>query len=175
MDNLIFIGGIHGVGKGTICANVCINSHLIHLSSSQVLKWKDISSPQNKLVTDFEFTQDRLIENLKNIVQADKKYLLDGHYCLLDKDGKPERINQKTFELIDPFAFVIVTGNISEIKERLDKRDKVNYNLSLLEHFQLVEMEYAKSLSQILGKPLLVINKESHTKLNEFIKNESFT
>lgn len=175
MENLIFVGGIHGVGKGTICRNVCSKNELNHLTASDVLKWEEISTPQNKLVKDFTFTQDRLIENLKKIIIPNKKYILDGHYCLLDKEGKPERINQLTFELINPFALVLVTGNVGEIKDRLDKRDNVSYDINLLEDFQNIELEYAQFLSKFLNKQLLVINKVTEHILKDYIRNESFT
>ena len=47
MKNIIFIGGIHGVGKGTICKEVVLNTDLIHLTASQILKWEVISDSDN--------------------------------------------------------------------------------------------------------------------------------
>ena len=38
MKNIIFIGGIHGVGKGTLCEKVCNDLNIRHLSASEVLK-----------------------------------------------------------------------------------------------------------------------------------------
>ena len=61
MKNIIFIGGIHGVGKGTLCEKVCNELNLQHLSASEVLKWEEISEKENKLVNDFTLTQNRLI------------------------------------------------------------------------------------------------------------------
>jgi len=36
---IIFIGGIHGVGKGTLCKRIASDLNIIHLSASEVLKW----------------------------------------------------------------------------------------------------------------------------------------
>lgn len=69
MKNIIFIGGIHGVGKGTLCEKVCNKLNIKHLSASEVLKWEEISEKENKLVKDFTLTQNRLITNLKYIVR----------------------------------------------------------------------------------------------------------
>ena len=100
MKNIIFIGGIHGVGKGTLCEKICNEFNLSHLSASEVLKWEEISEKENKLVKDFTLTQNRLITNLKQIVNENEKYILDGHYCLLNKENFPKKIDFDTFDFI---------------------------------------------------------------------------
>ncbi len=40
---IIFVGGVHAVGKGTICENLSQKFNLEHLSASQVLKWDELS------------------------------------------------------------------------------------------------------------------------------------
>lgn len=37
-NDIIFIGGIHGVGKGTLCKRIESELGIIHLSASEVLK-----------------------------------------------------------------------------------------------------------------------------------------
>jgi adenylate kinase len=58
---IIFVGGIHGVGKGTICKVLAQKFDFEHLSTSQVLKWNEISNLKNKKVQNFAITQDRLL------------------------------------------------------------------------------------------------------------------
>lgn len=106
MKNIIFIGGIHGVGKGTLCEKICNDLNLRHLSASEVLKWEEISEKENKLVKDFTLTQNRPITNLQKIVKENEKYILDGHYCLLNYDRIPEKIDFETFSSLNPFAFI---------------------------------------------------------------------
>ena len=55
MKNIIFIGGVHGVGKGNICQNIKLNLNIIHLTASEVLNWKDISDIENKFVQDIKY------------------------------------------------------------------------------------------------------------------------
>ena len=80
-NNIIFIGGIHGVGKGTICKEIVSKTDLIHITASEILKWNEINSSDNKLVQNISSTQERLIYGLKNLIENDKQYLLDGHFC----------------------------------------------------------------------------------------------
>lgn len=175
MKNIIFIGGIHGVGKGTLCNIVCNELNFRHLSASDVLKWDEISEKENKLVKDFTLTQNRLITNLERIVNDTERYVLDGHYCLLNYNQEPERIDFNTFNLLNPFAFAVVIDDVQEIKRRLENRDKKDYDFELLLKFQELELEYSKELSNKLKKPHLVLRKGENQKLKTFLHNENFT
>ena len=52
MSGLIFVGGIHGVGKGTICTEICSQTDLIHITASEVLKWNEISDQVTNIFND---------------------------------------------------------------------------------------------------------------------------
>jgi adenylate kinase len=136
LKNIIFIGGIHGSGKGTICETLKNKLEIVHLTASEVLKWDELSSQKEKLVNDINETQNRLITNLKKIVEENKTYLLDGHYCLLNRDGIPEKISLQTFKDINPNKLILVIANPQTIKERLENRDTKTYDIRLIEQFQ---------------------------------------
>lgn len=162
MKNIIFIGGVHGVGKGHICQIIKSNVNIIHLTASEILKWKDISAIDNKLVQDIKETQDLLIVNLEKILEKDKQYLLDGHYCLLNKNGDSERVPFKTFEDLNLSKIIIVFEDAKTIKQRLEVRDGKKYNLDQITHFQNMEMNYAKEIRQKLNVPLLKIQSSNY-------------
>lgn len=175
MNNLYFIGGIHGVGKGTICKEIISDFNITHLSASEVLKWEEISSLENKKVNDFELSQNRLISNLNQITEPTKNYLLDGHFCLLNSENEPEKINKETFIELNPKAFIIVVDKIELIQKRLEKRDNKSYDIEILQKFQDLEFDYSISLSKELNIPIIkVINGNIQNLLN-FLKNESIT
>jgi len=175
MKNIIFIGGIHGVGKGTLCRKVCNDLNLRHLSASEVLKWEEISDKENKLVKDFTLTQNRLITNLQQIVRENERYVLDGHYCLLNKDNIPEKIDFDTFRTLNPFAFIIVVDDVQEIKKRLENRDNREYDFDLLLKFQELELKYSKELAEQLNKPHLTLKSEETNNFKTFLYDENFT
>ncbi|WP_439479285.1 ATP-binding protein [Chryseobacterium aquaticum] len=160
--NIIFIGGVHGVGKGHICQIIKSYVNIIHLTASEVLKWRDISATDNKLVQNISETQDLLIVNLEKIVEKDKQYLLDGHYCLLNKNGDSEKVPFKTFENLNLSKIVIVFEDAKTIKQRLEIRDGKKYNLNQITHFQNMEMNYAREISQKLNLPLLKIQSSNY-------------
>jgi adenylate kinase len=169
MENIIFIGGIHGVGKGTICNEIVLKTDLIHLTASQVLKWQEISDSDNKLVKNITSTQSRLIIGLKNLIKKDKKYLLDGHFCLLNSDGIPSRIDEDTFDQINPKAIVIVIDDVEKIAKRLKARDDKIYEVEVLNEFQQMEIEYAKYLSDKYSILYIEIKDGNYTQLMEII------
>ncbi len=155
LNNIVFIGGIHGVGKSTICRQICGEVKLEYLSASELIKWKDINEDvQNKKVKNIPATQDRLIIGLTNTVQENKFYLLDGHYCLLNSENEIVNIPLDTFKLINPISLNIVLGDINEIKNRLEKRNNRPYDQELLNRMQESELNYARHLSKTLGVTL---------------------
>jgi adenylate kinase len=169
MKNIIFIGGIHGVGKGAICKEIALKTDIIHLTASQILKWEEISDNDNKLVKNITSTQNRLIKGLKNLIKKDKKYLLDGHFCLLNSNEVPSRIDEETFDQINPKVIAIVIDDIEEIAKRLEARDGKIYDRNVLNQLQQMETEYAKYLSNKYSIPYIKIQDGNYTQLMQII------
>lgn len=164
-DNIIFIGGIHGVGKSSICQHICRELNMEYLSASELIKWQEINEDsKNKKVKDIPDTQNRLLKGLKNTLQKHKTYLLDGHYCLLNKDSEVEKISMDIFIQINPKVLCLIICDIKEIKKRLEIRDNKPYKYELLEQLQNSELDYAKHLSVALDIPLCI------EKSNDYIK-----
>jgi adenylate kinase len=156
--NIIFIGGIHGVGKGTICSKVKEVLEIEHLSASELLKWNEVNEdPKNKLVADIPSMQDRLIMGLRERVEPNRKYLLDGHFCLFDGKGKVEHVPFDTFSKIDPILISVLTAEPEAIVRRLTERDSKAYDLQLIRQMQEEEITYGKWVAGKLNKPFLVM------------------
>lgn len=170
-NGVTFIGGIHGVGKSTVCQNICHELNMEYLSASELLKWREINEDSsNKKVKDIPDTQNRLIGGLRNTVQKGKFYLLDGHYCLLNSNNEVINIPLDTFRQINPIALNIIIGDITEIKKRLEMRDNKSYDFNLLDHLQNSELTYAKSLSKILGLPLNIGTQNDYAEMISLLR-----
>lgn len=166
-NNIAFIGGIHGVGKSTVCRQICDALNLDYLSASDLLKWKEINEDvRNKKVSSISATQDRLLSGLTNMVQKDKNYLLDGHYCLLSIGNDVVEVPADTFKGINPISLNIIVGDIAEICNRLEKRDQRPYDYDLLMKMQDSELDYANRLSKTLG---LTLNIGSQNDFKEIV------
>lgn len=166
LNNIAFLGGIHGVGKSTICRQICDEVKLEYLSASELIKWEDINEDiRNKEVRNIPGTQERLIIGLTTSIQKNKTYILDGHFCLLNKENEIENIPLDTFKLINPFSLNIVLGDIIEIKNRLEKRDNRPYDKELLNRMQESELKYARFLSNTLGVTLNIGTQNDFSEL----------
>jgi len=177
-NNIYFVGGIHGVGKSTICKRLASELDIEYLSASEVLKWNEINTDiKNKRVNDIPNTQDRLINGLKGIILSNKRYILDGHFCLFNKDGIATKIPLETFLSINPITLTIIIGDIEEITLGLASRDKRDYSQESLKYMQDLEETYADNISNALNTPLLKFFKKDYdlhyktllSKLNESI------
>jgi len=168
---IIFVGGIHAVGKGTVCKELTEKFNFEHLSASQVLKWDEISDSKNKKVQNFTTTQDRLLTNLNRIVKPNKKYLLDGHFTLLNLNGEPEKIDESTFVGIQPESIILLICEPKIIFERLKQRDDSIYELSVLEKMQQMEIEYAKYISKKLEIHLFTVIDGNTNSVIEHLKS----
>ncbi len=172
MGNIAFIGGIHGVGKSTICQQICDKLNLVYLSASELIKWSDINEDvKNKKVENIQYTQDRLIIGLKNAIQTEKRYLLDGHYCLLNTNAEIENVPVSTFQMISPFSLNLILDDVYEIKKRIEARDNKYYDYELLSQMQDNELQYAKYLSEELGVTLGIGLRKNFSELLNSIYN----
>ena len=175
LNNIAFIGGIHGVGKSTICKQICDEIKLEYLSASELLKWKEINEDfPNKKVKSIPATQDRLIVGLKNTIQKNKSYLLDGHYCLLNSQNEIVNVPIETFKQIKPVSLNLILGDVIEIKSRLEKRDNRPYDQDILERMQDNELNYAKHLSTTLGTTLNIGTQDDFADLLTSLQNTFF-
>lgn len=161
------MGGIHGSGKGTVCKDISKRTNLINIVASELIKWNDISTQNNKKVNNINETQERLHNGISKIVNSNKAYLLDGHFCLFNDRGEISKIPQSTFERINPKLIAIVTEEIKIIQERLEKRDNRAYDFELLSKMQKVEISYSKEIAKILNIKHLEIKNGNYNLLLE--------
>lgn len=168
---IIFIGGIHGVGKGTVSKAICSQADTIHLSASDLIKWNEVSADEkNKKVENILGTQERLINELNFAVQEGKTYLLDGHFCLLNKNNEPEKVPFETFKKIAPIIIAVVVDDIAKIVNRLNSRDGKNYDFITLNNMQHMEVDYANELSVQLNTPFIIIKNGDPNELMRLIE-----
>jgi len=168
-NKIIFIGGIHGVGKGTLCKKLSSEMMIPHYSSSDLLKWDEISTKENKAVKDFKQTQNRLIAGIENQIEKDKLTLLDGHFCLLNQEGLPKKIDEEVFQQIQPLAICIKIQDIATIHERLKIRDGNKYKMETLDAMQRLELSQSLKVSQMLCIPLFQVEQSITMELKNFI------
>lgn len=168
--NIVFLGGVHGVGKTTFCE--MLNSrykHLKYLSASQLLNWSD---PTIKVVENVENNQKVLLQKLQKVVSYDYCYLLDGHFCLYNKNMLLQDIDIHVFEQLNPAFIILIERNVDMIHEQLMKRDKQTFSRDQIIQMMDRERSNAEKISKQFDIPLFIIkNNEITEDLSAYIEN----
>lgn len=169
---LIFVGGIHGVGKSSLCSWLCEKLGSEHLVAGDLLKAaKQQSQGPDKRVFDVERNQDVLVESLARNVRPGGKYFLDGHFVLVNGKSEIEEIQIRTFQAISPIAVVLVTEDPYLIAGRLGLRDGRTYQAGFLEALQNRESAHAKAVCRALQKTLLHARQGSGSDRDEILES----
>ncbi|MEK3719265.1 ATP-binding protein [Paenibacillus sp. FSL H8-0034] len=166
---MIFIGGIHGVGKTSLCKELTLRYKIPHYSASKLIsdEKKEVYS-KNKFIPDIEQNQDHLSNSI-NRLNINGWFLLDGHCCLLNQMSEITRIPFDTFDKISPSLIIVLTDLISSIQERFSQRDGYQFSPNLLEGFQNAEIEYAKEISNNLQIPILIAQSGDKMTIYDFV------
>lgn len=165
--NIIFVGGIHAVGKTTFTKLVkADNKNITLLSASDILKWKD---PREKDVEDVCENQNLLVEKLQKLVDIDKPYLLDGHFCLINSGGNVETVPMQTFLDINPEMIILLVEEPDVVMQRLKERDNRSYDLKKIKLLSDVELSWAHDVANILGIEIYTIKASEYAKVKPVI------
>ena len=108
---MIFISGIHAVGKGYFCGLVKKELGIEAYSASDLIaKARNASFSSDKLVAEIEENQQYLLAAVQELRESGSDFILDGHFCLINRStGEPERISLETFTTLKPEAIVLLT------------------------------------------------------------------
>lgn len=153
---VIFIAGVHGVGKTTLCSGIADSQGFIHKSASQLIREAKASAiaRNSKAVTDIPGNQQLLIDAVSRINQSGQTLLLDGHLALLNSARKAEALPTKVFADLGIDGIVMIHDKPSSIVERLKQRDGDGIGFDEIKALQALENSRAKIVTGELGLPL---------------------
>lgn len=155
---MLFIGGIHGAGKTTICEKVFTPLGYRCLTASKLIAAYGRRSDREKRVDNISNNQVALT---KQLILEKRKYcrlLLDGHFTLINSQGDIEPIDFEVFKEMSPTLLVLVKENPKIIAERLTKRDGKKWRISFLKSFQKSEELHARKIAEELDIPLRIVD-----------------
>lgn len=153
---VIFVAGIHAVGKTTACEKASRSLKMPSYTASGLIRTEKESaiSEVGKSVADILGNQELLIRGVKKVFkQSIGKIILDGHFTLLKTDGTVEAIPEEVFSALELDAIVVFYDEPISIAERLAKRDSTNADPIDIEDHQCREMDSAHSIADKLNIP----------------------
>jgi adenylate kinase len=155
---LIFVGGVHGVGKSSVCSDVAKETQARHLTASALIRAERASAITmgGKEVADLSGNQDLLIRGFRRLVrdECSTSVLLDGHFVLITSTWGVQPIPVDVFRALRITELVCFVGDPDEITERLRSRDGLVVKASEISELQRRELEQAMIVSEALGLPL---------------------
>ena len=171
---LIFVGGIHGAGKSTLCTTYCNDAGYEHLTASTLIKNSNPSFlGSGKQVRHIKKNQDALITALSQVRKSGKNYVLDGHFTLLDAKGTIRPIPVSTFEAIKPDKLIVITESPETIMERLELRDRKEYDKQLLDNMQESEIKHANRIADALKVSIHTIYAKRDDEFSCLLRDKS--
>jgi adenylate kinase len=169
MNDYFLLTGIHGAGKSYLSTELKKYLDLdVYTISDLIRKAGTRIDSANKNTSDVHANQ-LLWKKELNDINTEKKFLvLDGHFCLLDETQSISILPEDTFLGTNLKKIILITQEPSVIKDRLFKRDVVNYSLELLDEFQQCEIKAAFDFSEKYQIP--IFRYKDNVPITELVK-----
>lgn len=157
MARVVFVGGVHGVGKSSMCSDAAAVLGATHLTASTLIreaKHEAVSSG-SKRAQDVPGNQELLVGRFKQVEAGlTGVILLDGHFTVLDADGAPVRLPADLFRSLGIESLVCVRGDPASISYRVGRRDGSGASSEEVSRHQQIELEQARLVSEANDIPL---------------------
>lgn len=161
---MIFISGVHGVGKSYFCNIVKDRTGIESYSASKLItERKKQGFPASKLIPDIDENQQYLLDAVAELRSSGKEFIIDGHFCLLNGEGIITRIGLDIFTTLNPDAIILLTEEPDIIASRRKGRDGIDHPVKEIKAFQDEESLYAEEVSKLLGVPLKISKGSTDT------------
>lgn len=152
--DIIFLAGVHAVGKTSFCEVIQKDFDFAAYSASSLIKHLAIE----KEVDNVKANQDSLILALKREETNADTIILDGHFCIQNKNGEIEHVPLDTFKRIRLKSIILLVLEPEIISQRILKRDNIFKSPDFIASFQENEINRAAFVSNALSVPLLELN-----------------
>ena len=169
--SVIFLAGIHGVGKGYLGSPVAKLLEMNHCTASQLIREEKGRATwgKDKLVTEVDDNQLALIRAVTRRHEAEQMMLLDGHFVLRSATGDLVRLPVEVFSSLHLSGVILLTENAPIIASRLAGRDSVSPSAASIAELANAEVAHAQHVCRALHIPLIVIQSPNETTLTDAV------
>src|SRR4051794_30012125 len=119
--SVIFLAGVHGVGKGYLGMPVAKALGICHFTASQLIREEKGQATwgTDKKVADLDDNQLALIRAVAQKRITDGDILLDGHFMLRNSEGTLTPLEQSVFAQLKLSGVILLTEDTNIIVGRL--------------------------------------------------------
>lgn len=173
LPEILFLGGIHGVGKTTFAATLGRELGMRCESAGRLIReHRNSTQGAEKKVLDVEGNQNLLFDALFALSLAEP-ILLDGHFCLLGEGDSINTIPLETFRDLRLRIVLVIHDSPSLIHQRLQERDGRGFSEELLERLQDAEIRQARLIAETLNIPFGTFRTSELTEAKTFIETSN--
>lgn len=158
----IFVGGIYGVGKSTLCHKLSNRLNIPDYSAGDLISIINGEKyGTNKVVNNKVINQKILSLQVKKLLQINPRILLAGHFCIFDEEGNVDYLPSDIFYDLEIDTILLLEAPVAKVIKNLSRRDKKNYSEDQIFALQKAETQKAREVAEEL-------------KCNFYVHNMSF-
>ena len=144
----IFVAGVYGVGKSTVCTKLSQVMGMPFYSAGDLISRKNGESyGANKLVADKDANQNILVSEVKRLSEKNNSIILAGHFCILGEKDRIIELQEQVFFQLKIEKIILLEADSSKISVLLKQRDHKEYTHELLEEFLHKEHQKAEEMA----------------------------
>ena len=154
---IIFIAGVYGVGKSTVCRKLENYLKIPAFSAGDLIS--EINGEHygnNKVVKDKYNNQNILITAVKNKLVQTPKFLLACHFCIFNTKNEVEILPEFVYKEMPLSKIVLLETETSRICKNIQNRDNKAYSKEHLNDLIEKERKQAIKISSDLNIPLII-------------------
>lgn len=170
---IIFVGGVHGVGKSTCCAEVARATGCLHVTASEIIRRERAGAiaASGKLVADVEGNQGLLIRGFQSLRKeaGAASILLDGHFAMRDSGGHIQSVAVEVFSALGIGHLVCLADEPHLIADRMAQRDGAKPVERDIAALQEAEHKNASRVAALLGIPFSLLRSPHMEDLRQLV------
>ncbi len=170
--SVIFLAGVHGVGKGFLGTPVANTLGISHFTASQLIREEKGQATwgTDKKTSDLDENQRALIRAVGQRRLIHPSILLDGHFVLRNAQSVLTPLPTKVFKELHLTGVVLLAEGSHIIASRLAIRDKGTSDIQAISELAEAESTHAQIVCNELGLSLVVIQAPKLAVLTDAVK-----
>ncbi len=169
LGKVIFIGGVHGAGKGTLAKQVSSEIGIQYFTASDLIKeYKKAPVDHQKNVIDAEKNQEYLITAVLDKAANFHELILDGHFTLWS-DQTITHIPMVVFRRLPIQAIILVEESPETVAFRLTDRDGSSKSIEQITIALKEERNRARLVQKEIGVPMIEVRSNQYCQVSDWI------
>lgn len=125
----IFVAGVYGTGKSTICSALSERLHIPAFSAGDLISATNGEQyGANKAVVDKTNNQVLLAERVQELNSKNMKIILAGHFCIFNAHNGVEILPESVYSALNISQIVLLEADVHDIVSNLRRRDGKDYS-----------------------------------------------